>query len=404
MHPNGHHQSHHQPALALHSQFAGTPQEGTVRDLLRLGASLAGVWLALMLQDETGTWYRQGSDPMGEPMRDLVSVLGLRGGPAFQLMETHTLMDEGHRSIGTLTAWSPTPRAISEAQGRGLRLLASHIQDLVVMDGSGPACPGAPRPSDGEALVPGLVHELGGFTFGISASLDAFEARFSGLHEARKYGANIRKSLDWMGSLIEELREFGYPQQPHWSVIDLEPLLISAIAEHRPTAERQQVDLRLAVEGNLPLVSANEMGLRSVFMRMLDLALQHQEPGGRVDLRVVPIRSDGFTRISGCLDFYSPRFWEVDLNRLFEPFYFRNSGLGRLRLPGARRVLEILGGSLSAGPGPDGGTRIRFVLPTNLPRPGHPVLRPSASGVGFGEGVVQGGKRPVDQTQGLIRG
>jgi signal transduction histidine kinase len=53
----------------------------------------------------------------------------------------------------------------------------------------------------------------------------------------------------------------------------------------------------------------------------------------------------------------------VDLSRLFEPFYYRASGFGRLALPVARRVLEHHGGSLTAVPGPGGGVRLAFTLP-----------------------------------------
>jgi two-component system sensor histidine kinase DctS len=53
----------------------------------------------------------------------------------------------------------------------------------------------------------------------------------------------------------------------------------------------------------------------------------------------------------------------MDLSRLFEPFYYRASGFGRLALPVARRVLEQHGGSLTADHGPGGGVRLAFTLP-----------------------------------------
>jgi signal transduction histidine kinase len=53
----------------------------------------------------------------------------------------------------------------------------------------------------------------------------------------------------------------------------------------------------------------------------------------------------------------------LEPGRIFEPFYFRAAGMGRLALPLARRVLEAHGGSLGAAAAPGGGLRIVFTLP-----------------------------------------
>jgi hypothetical protein len=88
-----------------------------------------------------------------------------------------------------------------------------------------------------------------------------------------------------------------------------------------------------------------------------------------VALNVAPSRQGNRVVICGHLYFSSMKFKDVDPARLFEPFYFRVSGLGRLTLPGARRVFESHGGTLTAGPGPNGGMRISFMLPSELPYP-----------------------------------
>jgi len=54
---------------------------------------------------------------------------------------------------------------------------------------------------------------------------------------------------------------------------------------------------------------------------------------------------------------------DLDLARLFEPFYFRAAGFSRLALPVARRVFERHGGSLRAELSPGGGLRLCFTLP-----------------------------------------
>jgi signal transduction histidine kinase len=67
--------------------------------------------------------------------------------------------------------------------------------------------------------------------------------------------------------------------------------------------------------------------------------------------------------VFGHVDATGMKLQGVDLARLFEPFYYRASGLGRLALPAARRIFEAHGGNLSAAEGPEGGLRMGFMLP-----------------------------------------
>lgn len=208
------------------------------------------------------------------------------------------------------------------------------------------------------SFVPGLVHELRNFSFGLSASLDAFQARVAG-QEGSRYGEAIRSSLDRLNAFVEELREFGDPQAYRWAPGELSPILRSAVNQVQPQAERGQVAVRLDVTGPLPPIRVDAERLRMAFIRLLDLAVQQEGPGGVLVMQV-GCQDQG---VLGHLDSPGVRLQDLDLARLFEPFYYRGSGLGRLALPVARRVVEAHGGSLRASPGPAGGVRIDFTLP-----------------------------------------
>ena len=370
-----------QPRLDISPRhgFTESHSENMLRDSVLIAAAFTGTLAALILQDETGTWYRDSSGLTSEQLTGLEYVLSpgyLEESGAYlvkeyglQVIEALPLLDDCNRVIGTLCALSPDPLALSQIQREGLKLLAEHIQTIVTMDHQKSESRSTPRAPLAASFVPGLVHELGSFIFGISANLDAFEARFAELEEVTKYGANIRRSLDRMSDFIVELREYGYPQRLSWAILELEPLLREAIEHHRPMAERNGIDLQLRVEGPLPAISADSQGLQSAFIRMIGLVLQQEGPGGQVILSVVSTRQGNRAVIYGHLDFSSTKFKDVDPARLFEPFYFRVSGLGRLTLPGARRVFESHAGTLTAGPGPEGSIRISFVLPSEMTYP-----------------------------------
>jgi signal transduction histidine kinase len=328
------------------------------------------------MQDEFGTWYRDGSGLTIEQLADLDSMLSerptdeLSGYPlkehGLRIIKTLRLIDDRHRFIGTLCVLSPEALGLSATQQEGLRLLAEHIQTIVNMDHQKSESRMAPRPPSAASFVPGLVHELGSFLFGISANLDAFEARFAELDDVRQYGANIRRSLDRMSAFVVELREYGCPQRSSWTQVELEPILRGVVDSNGPLAAKQGIDLQLHIEDCLPPVMADGQGIQAAFTRVVALVLQQEEPGGCVVLNVATGNMGNRLVVSGYLEFQSTRMKNVDPARLFEPFYFRVSGLGRLTLPGARRIFESHGGTLTAGQATDGNMRINFMLPTEL--------------------------------------
>lgn len=370
---------HMKTDLSLRNGFAESHFEHMLRDSIRLAAALTGGQAALVLQDEAGIWYRDGSGLTREqlseltatfsPGSELQSTSGLAMEHGIHILEALPLMDDCHRSLGTLYALSSDPMVLTETQKNTLCLLAEHVQTIVAMDKQKSESRLAPRAPSAASFVPGLVHELGSFIFGISANLDAFEARFAEVDEVGTYAVNIRRSLDRMSAFIVELREYGYPQRLSWTRIDLGALLKQAVEFNLPLAGQNHVELRLQIDGALPAIEADEDTLRTTFIRMIDLVLRQEEAGGHVVLHVATRDQGNNLAICGSLECSSTKYKDVDPARLFEPFYFRVSGLGRLTLPGARRVMESHGGTLSASPGPNGGIWIRFMLPSELTNP-----------------------------------
>ena len=370
-------QSHSQ--ISPRHGFIESHAENMLRDSVLIAAALTGAPVALVLKDETGTWYRDSSGLSSQELEALESALSQESDPTSELtvgpeaglriIEALPLVDDCQRAIGTLCVLSRSPLTLAPTQGEGLRLLAQHVQTIVTMDHQKLESRTLPRPPAAASFVPGLVHELGSFIFGISANLDAFEARFAGLDDVSKYGANIRRSLDRMSAFIVELREYGSPQRLSWSELELEPLLQEAIRQNLPLATEKHIDLQLQIDGSLPVITADGQGLQTAFLRLIELVLQQEEAGGHVLLHVAPGDQGHRAVICGHLAFSSLRTKDVDPARLFEPFYFRVSGLGRLTLPGARRVFESHGGTLTASLGPNGGMRISFMLPSELTYP-----------------------------------
>lgn len=359
--------------------------ERLLGDWLGLAAAFIGSQVALVLQDETGIWYLNSSGLAPGQMTALEQALaqnppgstilpGQEG--ELTLTETLPLVDENGRSIGALHVLSPSRQPLPGNHREGMARVVGQVQSILSAGRHQLETRATPRAPAATSFVPGLVHELGSFVFGISANLDAFEARFGSIEDVSRYGATIRKSLDRMNAFIDELREYGDPQRYSWLETELDTLLKGVVTYEAAVAREANLELLCDIEGRLPTLMADEQSLRAAFTHLIQFMLKQEEPGGRVTLQV-GVRSRGErVDICGHLDGSCMKMRNVDLARLFEPFYFRTSGLGRLTLPVARRVFEYHGGSLVADPGPDGGVRVQFLLPASLAYPLRSAGRP----------------------------
>ena len=367
-------------------ELAASGSDTLLRESLLLAGATTGAMAALILKDEAGTWHRDSSGLTTQQLADLECVLsqGPDHKPETHLMQHHglrileslPLAGDRTRVSGTLCLVSPVPLTLTESQRAGLRLLAGHIRTIVSLGHGRTGVRAEPGASSLAAFVPGLVHELSSFIFGISASLDSLEARFAGMEQVSRYGANIRRSIDRMNDFLVDLREFGPPRNYSWTRFGLASMAQEAIEQNAAWAASHGLELRLHVEGSLPPVVGDRQGLSMTLSRLVALLLQQEPPGGHVILRVASSRLDDREAIGGDLDFSGQKMKHVDPARLFEPFYFRVSGMGRLTLPVARRVFSAHGGTLAAETRPEGGMRIHFTLPTDLSYPLRAANRP----------------------------
>lgn len=216
-----------------------------------------------------------------------------------------------------------------------------------------------PRGPASNAFVAGLVHELRNFEFGIGGSLDACQACCSGQPGWARYEAVLRASLDRLDRFLDELGDYGAPPAPVWTERTLELLLREAVARLGPGPA---AGIRLLLRGPLPRIRVDERSLVKAFTHLLELALGPPGPSGARG--PVTVRAAGTPEgLDGGVEGARPWPPGLDLARLFEPFYLREAGAGRLALPVARRVFEQHGGGLRAEPGPGGEVRLCFRLP-----------------------------------------
>jgi PAS domain S-box-containing protein len=258
------------------------------------------------------------------------------------------------------------------------------------------------------SLVAGVAHEVRNPLFGISATLDAFEARFgqralaagerrvdaradpqrenaaadsrpsAGRAEIRteegtegrapkaefqQYVAVLRGELERLSHLMGDLLEYGKPTSLEFSDGALADVVAEAVQGSLTLAENARVALRNTVDGGLPRLRMDRRRLLQVFQNLLDNAVRHSPPKSAVLVEAERSLVDGETWIDCRVLDEGPGFRPEDLLRVFEPFFTRRRGGTGLGLSIVQRIVEEHGGRILAGNRPGGGAAMTVRLP-----------------------------------------
>ncbi len=102
------------------------------------------------------------------------------------------------------------------------------------------------------SLVAGVAHEVRNPLFGISATLDAFEARFGQREEYRQYVAVLRGELERLSHLMGDLLEFGKPTSLEFTEGAIADVVAEAVAGCRALADQARVAIQGSLDGGFP--------------------------------------------------------------------------------------------------------------------------------------------------------
>ncbi len=217
------------------------------------------------------------------------------------------------------------------------------------------------------SLVAGVAHEVRNPLFGISATLDAFEARFGGREEYRQYVAVLRGELERLSHLMGDLLEYGKPPNLELSDGAIADVIGEAIRGCAPLAEEGEVSITSALAPGLPAAPMDRRRLIQVFQNLLDNAVRHAPARGTVRVEAEAVQGEGEEWIECRVRDGGPGFRPEDLPRIFDPFFTRRRGGTGLGLSIVQRIVEEHGGRILAGNHPEGGAVVTVRLPAGSP-------------------------------------
>jgi PAS domain S-box-containing protein len=218
------------------------------------------------------------------------------------------------------------------------------------------------------SVVAGVAHEVRNPLFGISSILDAFETRFSDRTEYQRYTNVLREEIERLTVLMEELLEYGKPFLGDLYPASLEEMISRSIRACLPAAEAAHVTLVNDVRDALPRIMIDRRRLSTVFINLIENAIQHSPPAGVVTVEASKIAEGNQDWIECAIKDLGPGIQDEDLPKIFEPFFSKRRGGTGLGLSIAQKTMEEHGGKLLAGNNPEGGACMiaRFPLPTEV--------------------------------------
>jgi PAS domain S-box-containing protein len=212
-------------------------------------------------------------------------------------------------------------------------------------------------------LLAGVAHEVRNPLFGMTATLDAFEARFGSQPEYGRYFGAVRDQLSRLTDLMQDLLEYGKAATTQLSPGDIHTVISSAIAMCDTVAPRAKVEMVTRFADDIAPVMMESRRLVQVFRNLIENAIQHSPPRQAVTVSTVAIERDGRRWVRCAVDDSGPGFTAEDLPHVFDPFYSKRRGGTGLGLSIVQRVVEEHRGVVVASNRTEGGARMAVELP-----------------------------------------
>jgi PAS domain S-box-containing protein len=279
-----------------------------------------------------------------------------------RIRETDFPVSEETRDETTGKTWTVTPFLVNEFGSDETRAIVI-AQDVTKKTELEASLRQSKMMSLLGSVVAGVAHEVRNPLFAISSVLDAFELRFSDRTEYSHYTNVLRDEIGRLTVLMEELLEYGKPFRGDVYLVTLKEMITSSIRACLPAAKAVNATLVNNVPDSLPRIMVDRRGLSTVFINLIQNAIQHSPSNGVVTIEGDKVSENNQEWVQCTVKDLGPGIQHENLPRIFEPFFSTRRGGTGLGLAIAHKTIEEHGGKLLARNKPEGGACMIAMLP-----------------------------------------
>ena len=211
-------------------------------------------------------------------------------------------------------------------------------------------------------LLADVAHEL---RTPLQAIRGSVEGMIDGLYPADpEHLRPVIERTDVMARLLDDLRTLSMAEagvlELHRETVDPRAAATDAARAFQAAADETGVALEVDVQDAPPTIEADPVRLSEILANLLANALRYTPANGRVTIHASALDGSG---AAFEVDDTGPGIPADQLPFVFDRFV-RSADRGGtgLGLAIAKRLVEAHGGTITAGPAPGGGTRVRFEI------------------------------------------
>ena len=172
----------------------------------------------------------------------------------------------------------------------------------------------------------------------------------------------------------------------HFKFMNISPVICECVKRLGPIAEKKGIQVRVLSPSSTPLVRLDREKISLVMVNLMGNALKFTPSGGRITIRVSPVKDDS-PGITVSVSDTGTGIPKQSLDAIFNRFIQADQGEIRLRGSGlglfiVRKIILDHGGEIWADSRPGKGSQFYFKLPLGLADPD--LVSPSGPGQGQG--------------------
>ncbi|MEW6267332.1 MAG: ATP-binding protein [Thermodesulfobacteriota bacterium] len=213
-------------------------------------------------------------------------------------------------------------------------------------------------------MAAGLAHEVKNPLEAIKGSAEYLGKKYADDKTIGKFTAIIKEEIDEVVEFLDEYLQYAKPSKPSFSLKDVNVILEETLYLLDKLVARKQIGVNRRMDPDLPLVLADSLQMKQVFLNIILNAIESMSSGGTLSIQTFrqkpEDRSDQVViAISDTGKGIPPEY----LGRIFDPFYTskeKGSGLG---LSISQGIIESHRGRISVESEPGKGSVFRIALP-----------------------------------------